>query len=198
MTSTGEGLVMKRLVRFLALIGLGLILMVGVLSTTPAGAATPPQVDHGKFNTTLTGISDFCGLTVDIHFQATATFTVYFDSSGNLVRTQLEARVVQTITNEANGKVVYLDGAWRTTDADFVINPDGTITVVETIAGMPERVYTTHSDVLVKDVGLIAFEITFDSTGNFIDQQLIAEHGPHPEADSNFTLFCVAITTAIG
>jgi hypothetical protein len=48
----------------------------------------------------------------------------------------------------------------------------------------------------VEDVGFNSFVDTFDSAGNFLSEQLI-EHGPH-QFLGDFTVFCDAITAAIG
>jgi hypothetical protein len=104
---------------------------------------------------------------------------------------------VDTLTNVANGKVVYVSNASR--DAftpDGVVNPDGTITFTDTLTGMPARIYTSHSDTLVKDVGFLSSVDTFDSQGNLLSERVI-EHGPHPFAGDT-TVFCDAIASAIG
>jgi hypothetical protein len=184
---------MKRVVRVIALTGL-MTLVAGWLAGAPAGAATP-QVVHTKVNVTLTNI-DVCGFTVNSVIQGTDTTQVFLDRSGN-VAIQDQSHVVSTITNEANGKVVYVDNASR--DAftpDGVVNPDGTITFTDTLTGMPVRIYTSHSDTLVKDVGYLSIVDTLDSQGNLLSEQVI-EHGPHPFG-GDFTVFCDAIASAIG
>jgi hypothetical protein len=184
---------MKRVVQVVALSGL-MTLVAGWLAAAPAGAAAP-QVTHTKVNVTLTGI-DVCGFTVDSVVQGTDTFKVFFDRFGNL-SIQDVSHVVSTLTNVANGKVVYVSNAGR--DAftpDGVVNPDGTITFTDTLTGMPLRVYTAHSSTLVKDVGFLSMVATFDAQGNVLSEQVI-EHGPHPFA-GDFTVFCDAIASAIG
>jgi hypothetical protein len=169
-------------------------LAITTLTGVPAAAATP-QVVHTQVNVSLTNI-DQCGFTVNSVVQGTNTLQVFVDSSGN-VAIQIVSHVVSTLTNQSNGKVVYVDNASR--DAftpDGVVNPDGTITFTDTLTGMPIRIYTSHSDVLVKDVGYLSIVDTVDSQGNFLSEQVI-EHGPHPFA-GDFTVYCNAITAAIG
>jgi hypothetical protein len=89
-----------------------------------------------------------------------------------------------------------VDNASRDAQPFPVVNPDGTITFTDTLTGMPLRVYTAHSNTLVKDVGFLSFVDTFDAQGNFLSQQVI-EHGPHPFG-GDFTVFCDAIASAIG
>ena len=105
---------------------------------------------------------------------------------------------MSTLTNEANGKVVYVANASRDSQSNPVVNPDdGTITfTTDTLTGVPLRIYTAHSNTLVKDVGYLSFVDTFDSQGNFLSQQVI-EHGQHPFAGDQ-TVCCDAIASAIG
>jgi hypothetical protein len=77
-----------------------------------------------------------------------------------------------------------------------VANPDGTFTFTDTLTGIDLRVYTSHSDTLVKDAGFFSIVDTFDSQENFVSEQVI-EHGQHPFAGDQ-TVFCDAITSAIG
>jgi hypothetical protein len=182
---------MKRVMRVVALLGL-MTLVVG----PPAGAATRPQVSHTRVDVSFTGI-DVCGLTVDSVVRGTDTFEVFFDQYGNPTTIQDESHVVSTLTNEANGKVVYVANASRDRfDAAPVVNPDGTVTFTDTLTGIPMRIYTSHSSTVVKDVGLNSFVDTFDSAGNFLSEQVIV-HGPH-QFLGDFTVFCDAITSAIG
>ena len=181
---------MKRVVHVVALTGL-MTLVAGWLAGAPAGAATP-QVSHTQVSVSFTNI-DVCGFTVDSVVQGTDTFEVFFDRFGDVSKIQDESHVVSTLTNEANGKVVYVENASRDNQPAPVVNPDGTITITDTLTGMPVRIYTSHSNTLVKDVGYLWFVVTFDSQGNFLSEQVI-EHGPHP---GDFP-FCDAITSAIG
>jgi len=152
-------------------------------------------VSHTQVNVSLPGI-DVCGFTVDSVVQGTDTFQVRVDESGN-VSIQDLSHVVSTLTNEANGKVVHVANAGRDAfQPSPVVNPDGTITSTDTLTGMPVRIYTSHSNTLVKDVGFLSFVDTFDAQGNFLSEQVI-EHGPHPFG-GDFTVFCDAIAAAIG
>jgi hypothetical protein len=185
---------MKRVVQVVALTGL-MTLAAGWLAAAPAGAATP-QVVHTKVNVSLTNI-DVCGFTVNSVIQGPLTTQIFFDRSGNVAVEQDESHVVSTLTNVANGKVVHVGNASR--DAftpDGVVNPDGTITFTDTLTGMPVRIYTSHSNTLVKDVGFLSTVDTVDSQGNLLSEQVI-EHGPHPFAGDQ-TVFCDAIASAIG
>jgi hypothetical protein len=190
-----EGAPMNRTKRSALRLSLGAAaLAITILAAAPAGAATP-QVTHTKINLSFPNI-DQCGFTINSVVQGTATTQVRVDRAGNVTMKNV-SHVVSTLTNVANGKVVHVSNAGR--DAftpDGVVNPDGTITFTDTLTGMPIRIYTSHSNTLVKDVGYLSMVTTVDSQGNFLSEQ-VTQHGPHPFA-GDFTVYCDAIAAAIG
>ena len=184
---------MKRVVRGAALAGV-MMLVAGPVATPPAAAATP-QIVNEQLNFFLPKIRQ-CGFKVSSLVQGTHTFQTFVDGSGN-VSFQDVAHVVSTLTNLANQKVVYVEASGRDAyGGPGVVNPDGTITFTDTLTGSDQRIYTSHSSVLLKDVGYLSIEDTFDAQGNFLDEQLIV-HGPHQFA-GDFSAYCNAITAAIG
>jgi hypothetical protein len=175
-------------------LGAAALAAIAVGTAGPAGAAAP-QIVHTKVDLTLTGIPQ-CGFTVDSVIRGTDTTQVFVDRAGN-VRVQDVSHVVSTLTNRANGKVVHVANAGR--DAftpDGVVNRDGTTTFTDTLTGMPVRIYTSHSNTLVKDVGYLSMVDRVDAQGNLLSHRVI-EHGPHPFA-GDFAVYCVAIAAAIG
>jgi len=182
---------MKRWVHVVALTGL-MTLSAGWAAEAPAVGATT-QVFHTQVNVSLTNIR-VCGFKVDSVIQGTDTFELFFDAAGN-VSVQDISHVVSTLTNRANGKVVYVDNASRDSLPAPVVNADGSITVTDTLTGSPERVYTSHSDVLVKDVGFVSLVDTVDAQGNLLSHQVIV-HGVNQVAGED-KVFCAAIASAI-
>jgi len=77
-----------------------------------------------------------------------------------------------------------------------VVNPDGTTTFTDTLAGMPVRVYTPQSSTLVKDVGFVSIVDIVDAQGNLLSEQVIV-HGRNPSTGPNSNTFCDAIASAI-
>lgn len=184
----------RRTMQVAALTGL-MTVSAGWVTAAPAGAAEP-QFFHQQLNFSFFGI-DQCGFTVDSVVQGTLTIEDFVDGAGNLTVEQDEAHVLSTLTNETNGKVVYVDSASRDRfDLAPVVNRDGTVTVTDTITGSPERVYTNHSSVLVKDVGLVSVVDTLDPDGNVLSEQVIV-HGVHQVSGPD-AAYCAAITSAIG
>jgi hypothetical protein len=183
----------RRAIQAFALTGL-ITIAAAWIGSAPAGAATP-QVVHMKINLSLTHI-DQCGFTVNSLVRGTATMQVFTDKAGN-VTIQNEAHVVSTLTNVANGKVVHVSGSGRDRfTPDGILNPDGTITYTDTLTGIDQRVYTAHSNTLLKDSGFLSIVQTIDAQGNLLHERVIM-HGPHQFA-GDFTAYCDAIATAIG
>jgi hypothetical protein len=182
---------MNRLVRLAVAAGmaLGAVLVAG----TPAEAATP-EIVHTTLDQSLIGIKQ-CGLKVNSVVQGTMT-TQTFVRSGTVVQ-QVTASVVSTLTNPRNGKVVHVDNAgpdFFTTDG--VVNRDGTITFTDVLTGRDIRVYTSHSDVLLRDVGYLAIVTVTNADKQVLSVQ-VTTHGPHGFA-GDFDAYCNAITAAIG
>lgn len=182
---------MNRLVRLAVAAGmaLGAVLVAG----TPAGAATPETVNT-TLNQSLIGIRQ-CGLKVNSVVQGTLVQHT-FVRSGTVMQ-QTTASVVSTLTNPRNGKVVHVDSAGPDFfTPDGVVNRDGTVTFTDVLTGRDIRVYTSHSDVLLRDVGYLSIVTTTDADGNILSEQ-VTTHGPHGFA-GDFDAYCGAITAAIG
>jgi hypothetical protein len=105
-----------------------------------------------------------------------------------------------TYTNPVNGQSVVVSSAGQIIGSSAVVDEEaGTITFLTSYKGLPEKIQTAHGAVLLRDAGIITFADTFDlETGEFISSETIVNKGPHPEADSDFTLFCEVISGALG
>lgn len=174
-----------------------LVALVAALAVLPAGAlGAKPEIFHTNFLDTEEDV-DVCGVIVDIVAEGVFTDMAFFDQEGNFVRFMSTASVKVTFTAE-NGKSVIIQNAGQFTDVEPLVDEEaGTITFFTTFKGLPEKIQTTHGPVLLRDAGLITFVDTFDlETGEFISSDLVVK-GPHPEADSDFTLFCEVISEAL-
>jgi hypothetical protein len=170
-----------------------LVASVAALAFVPATALGAKPIeqfhDHGSGTTSDT----VCGIPVDVDFVFTDNFFIYADS----FKDTNSSRV--TFTNPVNGNAVVVANAGQVVGPPPVVDEEaGTITFLVTYKGLPERIQTANGPVLLRDAGVITFADTFDLvTGDFISSDVIVK-GPHPEADSDFTLFCQVITQAIG
>ena len=171
--------------------------LIAALAILPAGAlGARPDVFHSNFLDTQNDV-DVCGVNVDVIAEGVFTDKAFFDKEGNFVRFMSTASTKVTFT-AANGKSVIVQNAGLFTDvAPLVDEAAGTITFITTYKGLPEKISTAQGTVLLRDAGVITFVDTFDlETGEPISSEVIIK-GPHPEAESDFTLFCEVISEAL-
>lgn len=158
----------------------------------PAGAlaAKPVEQFHDHFTDSFS--DEICGIPVDASIVVTDNFFVYADDSFKDT-----SSVRATYTNPENGQSVVLSNAGQIAGTAIVDEEAGTISFVTTYKGLPEKIKTAHGPVRLRDAGVISFIDTFDlETGEFISSDVVIK-GPHPEADSDFELFCEVMTDAL-
>jgi hypothetical protein len=163
-----------------------------VVLPAPALAAKPIAQFHDHFTDSFS--DEICGIAVDVDLVVTDNFFLYAD--GTFKDT---SSFQATFTNPVNGKSVVVSSAGQVTGPPPVVDEEaGTITFLTSFKGLPEKIQTAHGAVLLRDAGIITFADTFDlETGEFISSEIIVNKGPHPEADSDFTLFCEVISGAL-
>lgn len=171
-----------------ALLALAALAMIVPLS---ALAAKPVERFHDNFRDTFTDV--VCGIPVNGVAVGVDTFVLYDDDS---FKDTASVRV--TLTNPANGKSVQISNAGQVTGTAIVDEEAGTVTFVDTFKGLPEQIKTPQGRVLLRDAGIAVFTEVFDlETGDLISSD-VSFKGPHPDAESDFELFCEVITGAIG
>lgn len=110
-----------------------------------------------------------------------------------------------TWTNPATGKSVSNFFAGTTKDLTVVDNGDGTITLRTAVTGVPEKITLSNGKPITMDVGRVVFVSVIDYNGtptNTDDDVLISQSvesisGPHPDLQSDFTLFCQVVVPAL-
>jgi hypothetical protein len=179
---------MRRLYALSALVGA--LLLASAAST--AGAA--PLIDrfHDSFSDTIPD-DNVCGIDGSTAITVVANVQVFADETFKL---QLNQKNV--FTSAATGKSVVVRFAAQQVNAGPIDNGDGTVTFVTTFKGLPEMIKLPNGSVLSRDAGFIGFNDTFDATtGEFLGETVSPQNGPHPDADSGFTLFCDVIVPAL-
>jgi hypothetical protein len=74
----------------------------------------------------------------------------------------------------------------------------GTLTITYSIRGLPEKIIVNGRPVSL-DAGLITFTDVIDmATDELISTEIVTVHGPHPEAEGGFNLFCEVIRSELG
>ena len=174
------------------------VALIAAFVVLPASAlGAKPEIFHANFLDTEED-ADVCGITVDIVAEGVFTDKAFFDNDGNLVRFQSTSSAKITFTAE-NGKSVINQFSQQYVEAEPIIDEAaGTITFVFSFKGLPELLRTPQGPVLLRDAGLITFADTFDlDTEELLSSEILVNRGPHPDADSDFTLFCEVITEAL-
>ena len=156
----------------------------------PLKGAKPIAQFHDHFTDTFS--TEICGIPTDATVVVTDNFFLYADDSFKDA-----ASVRTTLTNPVNGKSVVISAAGQTSGQAIVDEEARTITFVTSLKGLPEKIQTANGPVLLRDAGIITFVDKFNlDTGEFISEEIIVK-GPHPEAASDFTLFCEVISSAL-
>jgi hypothetical protein len=170
-------------------------LLVALITAFAVGPGTahgdgPIEQFHDHFTDSFPDV--ICEIAVDFDIVVTDNFFLFADDSF-MDTSSFQA----TITNPSNDTSVVLSSAGQVTGQADVDETAGTITFVTTFRGLPEKIQTANGPVLLRDAGVITFAETFDlNTGEFLGAE-ITVNGPHPEADSDFELFCEVITDAL-
>ena len=175
-----------------AVVGFGLVM--GLVS--PASAGKPEQDrDHVVF---VDEDQDVCGINVDVFVDVRFNDKAFLDADGNFVRFMGTVNGSNTFVNDAGESVVVsFANLGRATES--IDEAADTITIHNSVRGLPEKITLPMGPVLTSDAGLITFVTAFNlDTEEEISTEVIVNHGPHPEADSDFTLFCEVIISELG
>jgi hypothetical protein len=172
----------------------GLGLLMGLVS--PASAGKPEQERaHVVFTDED---QDICGLNLDVVVDVRFFDKAFFDADGNFIRLVANSSGSNEFVNDA-GESVIVNFANLTRETESIDEEAGTITFHTSVRGLPERISTPHGPVITRDAGLISFVTTYDlATEEQISSEVIVNNGPHPQAESDFTLFCEIITAELG
>jgi hypothetical protein len=181
---------MKTMVRAL----LATLIAALTLAAVPGTAlgAKPIEQFHDHFTDSFS--EEICGIPVDVDIVVTDNFFLY---EGDTFKDTSSFQA--TYTNPLNENSVVVSSAGQVSGPPPIVDEEaGTITFLTSFKGLPEKIQTANGPVLLRDAGIITFADTFDlETGEFISSEIVVNNGPHPEADSDFTLFCEVITGAL-
>ena len=165
-----------------------------VITAALAGTATAVTPEHNARVTETFPVDDFCGFSGTGTNTAGSNFIALPD--GSFVST-VSGRF--TFTSDS-GKTVGVQFANQNRGpAPIIDETNGTITFITTFNGLPERLFIPGQGTLSRDAGTVTFVDVFalnpdGSVGDFISQTFFDEHGPHPDLESNFELFCDLFT----
>jgi hypothetical protein len=171
-----------------------LVALITALAVLPGSALGGKPVEQFHDHFTESFSDEICGIPVDVDLVVTDNFFLYADDSFKDT-----SSFMATFTNPANGKSVVISSAGLVSGpAPLVDEEAGTITFFTSFKGLPEKIQTANGRVLLRDAGFVTFADTFDlETGDLISSEITVNKGPHPELDSDFTLFCEVISEAL-
>jgi hypothetical protein len=175
---------------------LGIVATAAALIALPTATAANPDVVHFDFSDSFSD-DDFCGtgMTIDISIEGHGT--EFLAPNGNRDYWQ---RVVgnTTFTNALTGDTVIQHFANGFIARVIAGDPEtGTWVEEGTFSGLPEQLRLEHGGVLLRDAGIATFRNTFVE-GELVSSELVSFKGPHPDAESNFELFCEVMVPALG
>ena len=172
-------------------IPMGLAAM-AVLFPATAHAASPEPTKFSPPPETVID-DDFCGTGETVTITTTVKGVDFNDPHQGEFASVFQGK--QTFTS-VGGTTVVGHFAGRFTNTVVAGEEEGVHTHAFTNIGLPEQFRTKGGGLITLDAGSITFLVTFDG-----DEELdvdVVQSGPHPQADSDFTLFCEVIPEALG
>jgi hypothetical protein len=162
-----------------------------VLALAPAATdAAAPEHDMG----TDTFPDEVCGVTGT----STVRFNNVITDLGN--DSEFIRGTFRLVFTADNGKSITIAAAGPVTTQAIVDETAGTITFIDTVAGVPELVKITGGRVLTRDAGLVVnrvrvieFDPVTEEFGDVISDTWEFIAGPHPDLESGFDRFCEVV-----
>jgi hypothetical protein len=167
------------------LLALVVALSMLAIDETAALAATPVQ----HIDATFEG-GAVCGVPVTTQIEGHLNVLVQRDGS-----TRDTSRLTYTWTN-AEGEWLRKSSSGSIVTSTVVAD-DGSLTFVRVFRGIAERVVTRDGTSTAFDRGRIAFTTALNLTTGEITTD-VTSAGPHPEAMSEFALFCAVVIDVLG
>jgi hypothetical protein len=175
------------------------LVLAGALALTigaSGGASAAAPIDNEHTSSTETFEDQVCDIPGTSTINIVDNFKLYAD--GTFRDT---SRFRQVFTAE-NGKSVVIFAAGQVTGLnDPIQNADGTVTFINTVKGLPEKLSILHGPTLSRDAGVVTITTTLRPLGDdefdFVSQTFSGEHGPHPDLESGFEVFCDVLIPAL-
>jgi len=184
---------LRATVRKLALVLAGaLALTIGAAGA--ASAAAP--IDNEHTSSTVTFPEKICGVPGTSTLSVVENFKLFANS------TFLDTISSREVFTAQSGKSVVISvDRQESGPAEPIQNADGTITFIDTYKGLPEKLSIAGGPTLSRDAGKVTLATTFRPLPNgdlkFVSQTVSGEHGPHPDLDSGFEVFCNVLVPAL-
>jgi hypothetical protein len=192
-TATGFAICRAVTVWKLALVLTGALALT-IAASGSASAAAPIANEHNSFTDTFP--DQLCDIQGTSTINVVDNFKLYAD---NTFRDT--SRFRQVFTAENGKSVVIFSAGLLTGLNDPIQNADGTITFISTFKGLPEKLSIPGGPTLSRDAGVVTIANTFlpvpGGEDQFVSMTVSGAHGPHPDLDSDFELFCNVLIPAL-
>jgi hypothetical protein len=175
------------------------LILAGALALTiaasgSASAAAPIVNEHSTITDTFP--DQLCDIQGTSTINIVDNFKLYADN------TFLDTSRMRQVFTAENGKSVVIFSAGQVSGLnDPIENADGTITFINTFKGLPQKLSIAGGPTLSRDAGVVTITQTFRELPNgdleLISVTVSGEHGPHPDLDSGFALFCNVLIPAL-
>jgi hypothetical protein len=175
---------------------LGIVVAALALVALPAAVAANPGVNHFEFSGTFSD-NDFCGTGMTVTGSFAGHGTEFFAPNKPVdYWNTTEGNILWT--NPLNGNTVVTHFAGQFLAKIISGDPEtGTFVEETTNIGLPALFRAEHGGRLSRDAGIIGFRTTWVDD-ELVSSELIFVKGPHPQAESDFELFCEFMTDALG
>jgi len=166
-----------------------------VLALVPSALAAKGTHEQVRIDDTFQ--DEVCGIPVTTHVVVTGAINIASDG-----RVTDSTRVRLTWTN-ASGTWLRNDVAGPATQV-VTDNGDGTITIVDRERGIQELLRSAAGIEAAFDRGQITFTTVIDlhdpddPEDDDVLSSAVSQAGPHPDADSDFELFCEVVEDVLG
>ena len=170
---------------------------VTLLAMTASAALAAKPVEHINERIDVTFTENLCGIPVTTEIVGRENVLIYGDGS---------------VRDTSSGTIT-----WTNADGDWLQNKvagplvnheslEGSIlTSTSVLSGIPERLRSSEGITRAFDRGRIEITTVFDlhdlddpTDDEFVSQEITRVAGPHPQAESDFLLFCEVVTEVLG
>jgi hypothetical protein len=176
--------------------GLASALAVALMAVAGAPAALAKGQEHNHFRDIFTDVDDdFCGTGQTINIAGNVLVNEWSAPHKGDFKQTATGKI--TLTNPLTGDTAVNRFAGPTWVVNISGDPEGDHVQEVTVAGLPELWKLAHGRVLTRDAGYVVLRQTIEDD-EVVENEVLIIHGPHPDLESDFELFCEVLPEALG
>jgi hypothetical protein len=171
-------------------------LAVALVAIAGSPGALARGQEHDHFRDTFTDVDDnFCETGQTINIAGNILVNEWFAPHKGDFKSTASGKI--TLTNPLTGDTAVNHFAGPTWVVNISGDPEGDHVHEVTVAGLPERWKLAHGRVLIRDAGYVVLRQTIEDD-EVVENEVLVIHGPHPDLESDFELFCETLVPALG